>query len=705
MDRKRRDQIEHVPFFKVGALKVDERTYARYMSDVAYFLSKLEAEPDSYYFIPIALAYNKLEKYDETISVCRAGLERFPTHCQAKVLLAEAYVYKGDTDRARDILFDVLTEDEDNYKALKLLGIIYQALEMPDEAVKYFRGAYLRSPEDTELKRTVEDMGGSVDIDDVIKNSAASGEAAGEDDEDSRTFFEIEQKIKNAELVMADLVADKSIMGPKRGDEDSAPAPAMAGDSNLISDDELEKLISMANSPEIAPMKQEEIAPPDSSAIDDDLARLMEAEKTGRNDNAGSVPAADIPGDGNLINDDELEKLISMANSPEAAPMKQEEIAPPDSSAIDGGFAGLTGLDETAGGDNADSEHAPEYGEQAVLTDTAPVLEEPGGLYMDGGFQPGSGEPEGGEDGLLAALNAAGGADDPDGLISALAGNGEDDSAENDLISALGGEAESGGDDLLAALSGQDGLAEHMEEAEPADALSDEAGVLDGGLPDFPFGNASETDNKDADILDGKLPAADDPAPALADRKRAGTDNPAPALDEGLSDIEGLAEHMEEAEPADALSDEAGVLDGGLPDFPSGNVSETNNKDADILNGELPAADFMIPDDDFDFDDDDGYVIPQYAGLSAPEEEAAAGPDTDRRVEMDGGESAPAPVDLGDSAPFVQSDIWDEILEASGMEDGSGMTGPDEEKEKAVRERQLKKLEERLEKLRKRTEK
>lgn len=555
-----------IPFLKVGALKVDERTYARYMSDVAYFLSKLEAEPDSYYFIPIALAYNKLEKYDETISVCRAGLERFPNHCQAKVLLAEAYVYKGETDRARDILFDVLTDDEDNYKALKLLGIIYQALEMPDEAIKYFRGAYLRSPEDTELKRTVEDMGGSVDIDDVIKSSASSGEAAGEDDEDSRTFFEIEQKIKNAELVMADLVADKSIMGPKRGDEDSGPALAMAGDSNLISDDE-------------------------------------------------------------------LERLISMANSPEAAPTKREEITPPGGSAMDDGLAGLTGPDETAGEDSADSEHAPEYGEQAVSADSAPVLEEPGALYVDDGLQPAPGEPEGGEDGLLAALNAGGGSDDSDGLISALTGNVEDNSAEDDLISALGGEAESDGDDLLAALSDQDGLAEHIEEPEPLDAPSDNTDASGGG---------SEAYNKNVGISDGDLSAANNPAPA----------DPAPAL-----------------------------------------VDSPPAADGPVSGGDSP-ADLMIPDDDFDFDDDDGYAIPQYADPSAPENEAAVGP-----------EGASEPVDLGDSAPFVQSDIWDEILEASAMEDDGDITGPGEEKEKAARERQLKKLEERLEKLRKRTEK
>ena len=95
---------------------MDERTHARYMSDIAYFLSKMEAEPNSGYFIPIALAYNKLEKYDETIAMCKSAIERFPANCAAKTFLAEAYVYKGQFDLARELLFDVTAEDDNNYK-------------------------------------------------------------------------------------------------------------------------------------------------------------------------------------------------------------------------------------------------------------------------------------------------------------------------------------------------------------------------------------------------------------------------------------------------------------------------------------------------------------------------------------------------------------------------------------------------------------
>ncbi len=231
---------------------MDDRIYARYMSNVAYFLSKLETAPESYYFIPIALAYNKLGKYDETISICRKGLEHFPSSCPARVLLAEAYLYKGDTDQARDLLFDVLVEDGDNYKALKLLGIIYQTLEMNDEAIRYLRGAYIRSPEDVELKKTLKELGASVDIDDILKESTGNANlSAEEEDEESKTFMEIEQKIKNAELVMADLASDHTIMGPSHGHEEPDKE-----ESNTLSDDELENLISQAGNITYTPSVQ-----------------------------------------------------------------------------------------------------------------------------------------------------------------------------------------------------------------------------------------------------------------------------------------------------------------------------------------------------------------------------------------------------------------------------------------------------------------
>ena len=202
---------------------MDERTHARYMSDIAYFLSKMEAEPNSGYFIPIALAYNKLEKYDETIAMCKSAIERFPANCAAKTFLAEAYVYKGQFDLARDLLFDVTAEDDNNYKALKLLGIICKENGDTTDALKYLTGAYIRSPEDEEVRKMIEELGGSLNpaqiYDERMKRQSQAA-LDSEEDEELRTYQEIDQRIRNAEIIMADLVADTTISARDYSEEE-----------------------------------------------------------------------------------------------------------------------------------------------------------------------------------------------------------------------------------------------------------------------------------------------------------------------------------------------------------------------------------------------------------------------------------------------------------------------------------------------------
>ena len=193
------------------------------MADIAYFLSKMEAEPNSGYFIPIALAYNKLEKYDETIAMCKTAVERFPSNCAAKTFLAEAYVYKGFFDQARELLFDVTAEDDNNYKALKLLGIICKEKGDNTEALKYLTGAFIRSPEDEEVRKMIDELGGTLNpgqiYDERMKRQSQNA-AESEEDEDLKTYQEIDNRIRNAEIIMADLVSDTSINARNYADEE-----------------------------------------------------------------------------------------------------------------------------------------------------------------------------------------------------------------------------------------------------------------------------------------------------------------------------------------------------------------------------------------------------------------------------------------------------------------------------------------------------
>lgn len=215
---------------------MDERAYARYMADVAYFITRLEQDPNSKYFMPIALAYNKMEKYNESISICKAALSRFPSYSPIKTLLAEAHIYKGDPLTAKNLLFDVITDDPENYKALRLLGTIYKSSDETGEALKYFKAAYIRAPEDEELKRMIEEMGASVSPDDLFAEFMKKNENANWGKGEDKSYKDIRQHIRSAEVIMADLVSNTDIV-------DNETSGGFGG-GNLISDDEFNKLMA-----------------------------------------------------------------------------------------------------------------------------------------------------------------------------------------------------------------------------------------------------------------------------------------------------------------------------------------------------------------------------------------------------------------------------------------------------------------------------
>ena len=303
---------------------MDERTHARYMSDIAYFLSKMEAEPNSGYFIPIALAYNKLEKYDETIAMCKTAIERFPANCAAKTFLAEAYVYKGQFELAKDYLFDVTAEDDNNYKALKLLGIICKENGDTAEAIKYLTGAYIRSPEDKEVRAMIEELGGSLNpaqiYDERMKRQSQAAYES-EEDEELRTFQEIDQRIRNAEIIMADLVSDTSITARNYAEEEDInsdnpndfmpliethePVEEDTDSDSVENNDNIENVEDIAensNNEEHSILSEEE----SSNKEDNDLLSALSEEEssdTSENDLLSALAEDDNKEDNNLLSE------------------------------------------------------------------------------------------------------------------------------------------------------------------------------------------------------------------------------------------------------------------------------------------------------------------------------------------------------------------------------------------------------------------
>lgn len=260
---------------------MDERAYARYMSDVAYFITRMEQNPNSKYFMPVALAYNKMEKYDEAIEICRKAVERFPSYCPVKTMLAEAYIYKGDAADAKPLLFDVITEDPENYKALKLLGTIYKSSDETGEALKYFKAAYIRAPEDEELKRAIEELGASVSPDDLFEEYMKKNQGSLWSNPEEKSYTDIEKHIRSAEVMMTDLVADTKISDNLSSGSGSVQIP----DINFISDADIDKIFESADASQ-----------PATKAPSTESANKPEPS-------------------GDKVSDDELEKLLAGANS------------------------------------------------------------------------------------------------------------------------------------------------------------------------------------------------------------------------------------------------------------------------------------------------------------------------------------------------------------------------------------------------------
>ena len=550
---------------------MDERTHARYMSDIAYFLSKMEAEPNSGYFIPIALAYNKLEKYDETIAMCKTAVERFPSNCAAKTFLAEAYVYKGFFDQARDLLFDVTAEDDNNYKALKLLGIICKEKGDNTEALKYLTGAFIRSPEDEEVRNMIDELGGTlnpVEIYDERMKRQSQNAADSEEDEELKTYQEIDKRIRNAEIIMADLVSDTSINARNYDDEED--------DFHSDNPDDYMPLIT----------QHEEEDESLSDNPDDFLPQITTSEES-----------------------EELEPAETLSNEEES---QRDDL--------------LSALQE--------EDELSETSEESAADDLLSAL---------------SNGDESQDDDLLSALQ------EEDKLSET-----SEDGAADDLLSALSNDNESQDDDLLSALQKEYELSETSEDGAADDLLS--ALSNDNESQDDDLLSALQEDNEPYEINETI-------SETEADTEEA-KDNAEFLPETAEENTEETLENIEDSQDIiDIPEENADIKDNTDESMPA------DNEYNELLNKQVPSSiENMTYNDMIDDDFQYGRIVDEsYKDSDNPH------------------------IDLGESAPFTQGDIMDEILSAVGMTHDD--MADDERIDISEKDRKLMRLENFLEKV------
>ena len=670
---------------------MDERTHARYMSDIAYFLSKMEAEPNSGYFIPIALAYNKLEKYDETIAMCKSAIERFPANCAAKTFLAEAYVYKGQFDLARELLFDVTAEDDNNYKALKLLGIICKENGDTTDALKYLTGAYIRSPEDEEVRKMIEELGGSLnpaEIYDERMKRQSQAALDSEEDEELRTYQEIDQRIRNAEIIMADLVSDTTISARDYSEEEDfysddpndfmpliTAHPEEKEEEEEFSDDPndfLPTITQHEESEDESSDNQEEQYHENTLTIDDELLSALSGDD---NSAKGNELLTALSNDDNNAGDDDLisalagdednnkgeDDLLSVLASDDSNAGDDDllsALASDEDNKEDDLFAALSSEEESSESEDdlLAALNSDENNQEESLLDT--LQEEADSIESGDLLSELSADNESGDSEVLSEIN-----DDNVNEDISLNSNQEAEAVEN--IEEQG-EAASKDDET----SNEEILSNEQNESD-SEYEPDEINILD-MLNEEPYGYNQDTslkENAEETSISDEVSSIDEALDSEVENEVTADDNILLDSDENqeIIDEEPIEEQIIE-EPVEETSVETLK--------PKEELTEEEKEARELYSRKIPSSvvdmtyDDMI-DDDFQY----GKIVDEsYKEADMPS------------------------VDLGESAPFTQGDIMDEILDAVGMTH-EDMTN-DEQIELSEKERKLERLEQFLEKVR-----
>lgn len=114
-------------------------------------LRRLQQDPGSRVFAPLAESYRRLGRLEEAIEICQRGLEHHPDFHGGRVALAKCYLDKQRFEDAQRELERVVHLAPENLLAQKLLGEAFMAQELPRQALHAFKMALLLAPCDISL--------------------------------------------------------------------------------------------------------------------------------------------------------------------------------------------------------------------------------------------------------------------------------------------------------------------------------------------------------------------------------------------------------------------------------------------------------------------------------------------------------------------------------------------------------------------------
>jgi len=130
------------------------------LEEIERLKEKVDNDPNSKLFIPLAEEYKKAGMFDEAIDVLIKGLEKQPGYMSARVSLGKILFERGMLQEAKAEFEKVIGAIPDNLYAHKRLAEIYRDLGERDRAVKEFKTVLKLNPMDEWAATNLSDMEG-----------------------------------------------------------------------------------------------------------------------------------------------------------------------------------------------------------------------------------------------------------------------------------------------------------------------------------------------------------------------------------------------------------------------------------------------------------------------------------------------------------------------------------------------------------------
>jgi tetratricopeptide (TPR) repeat protein len=248
------------------------------MEEIEKLRTRVEKDPNSRLFLPLAEEYRKSGMLDEAITVILKGLEHQPGYTSARVALGRIYLEKNMSDEAKEEFEAVVRTIPDNLFAHRKLADIYKERGETEKAISEYKTVVQLNPLDEDAMMCLSELEGppfaeepavSAEAEPLSASGAGMAESlpSGEPDE-----MKIAGKAETEEAFGSDFGKFDDTFGAIEEEdlEKAEEAVEIADDQSFDLEDESSFGDIMAEAPGLA----EEVSGPSECAVPMEAARV-----------------------------------------------------------------------------------------------------------------------------------------------------------------------------------------------------------------------------------------------------------------------------------------------------------------------------------------------------------------------------------------------------------------------------------------------